>query len=33
MYIGWPVLSMSLTVVRSDCGQLAGGPSGDRDQS
>src|SRR5436190_4398049 len=33
MYIGWPVLSMSLTAVRSDCGQAAGGPSGDADQS
>ena len=30
MYIGWPVLSIRRTTVRSDCGQRAGGPSDER---
>src|SRR6187200_2537294 len=33
MYIGWPVLSMSLTAVRSDCGQPEGEPRDDVAQS
>src|SRR5687768_13207922 len=31
--MGWPVLSMSRTTVRSDCDQPAGGPSDECDQS
>ena len=33
MYIGWPVLSISRTTVRSDCGQASIAPSGVADQS
>jgi hypothetical protein len=33
MNIGWPVLSIRRTVVRSACGQPSGGPSEVADQS